>query len=64
MIAWLRDPMENHHLGSMFVNKILSRTFVKAENEELIGQYNFIKLYKQSLQDLEVFCEVQTKNNS
>ncbi|PEB95356.1 MULTISPECIES: PD-(D/E)XK nuclease family protein [Bacillus cereus group] len=63
MIAWLLDPMENHHLGSMFVNKILSRTFVKAENEELIGQYNFIKLHKQSLQDLEVFREVQTKNN-
>ncbi|GLV65016.1 hypothetical protein Bmyc01_36850 [Bacillus mycoides] len=63
MIAWLLDPMENHYLGSMFVNKILSKTFVKAENEELIGQYNFIKLHKQSLQDLEVFREVQTKNN-
>ncbi|PFN25107.1 PD-(D/E)XK nuclease family protein [Bacillus cereus] len=63
MIAWLLDPMENHHLGSMFVNKILSKTFVKTENEELIGQYNFIKLHKQSLQDLEVFREVQTKNN-
>ncbi|KAA0764495.1 PD-(D/E)XK nuclease family protein [Bacillus sp. SH5-2] len=63
MIAWLLDPTENHHLSSMFVNKILSKTFVKAENEELIGQYNFIKLHKQSLQDLEVFREVQTKNN-
>lgn len=63
MIAWLLDPMENHHLGSMFVNKILSKTFVKAENEELIGQYNFIKLHKQSLQDLEVFREVQTNYN-
>ena len=57
------DPTENHHLGSMFVNKLLSKTFVKAENEELIGQYNFIKLHKQSLQDLEVFREVQTENN-
>ncbi|MGN4715351.1 PD-(D/E)XK nuclease family protein [Bacillus cereus group sp. MYBK226-2] len=63
MIAWLLDPTENHHLSSMFVNKLLSKTFVKAENEELIGQYNFIKLHKQSLQDLEVFREVQTKNN-
>ncbi|EFI64715.1 PD-(D/E)XK nuclease family protein [Bacillus anthracis] len=63
MIAWLLDPTENHHLSSMFVNKILSRTFVKAENEELIGQYNFIKLHKQSLQDLEVFREVQTNYN-
>ncbi|SME36504.1 PDDEXK-like family protein [Bacillus paranthracis] len=63
MIAWLLDPTENHHLGSMFVNKLLSKTFVKAENEELIGQYNFIKLHKQSLQDLEVFREVQTENN-
>ncbi|PFI26386.1 PD-(D/E)XK nuclease family protein [Bacillus cereus] len=63
MIAWLLDPTENHHLGSMFVNKILSKTFVKAENEERIGQYNFIKLHKQSLQDLEVFREVQTNNN-
>lgn len=63
MIAWLLDPTENHHLNSMFVNKMLSKTFVKAENEELIGQYNFIKLHKQSLQDLEVFREVQTKNN-
>lgn len=63
MIAWLLDPAENHHLSSMFVNKLLSKTFVKAENEELIGQYNFIKLHKQSLQDLEVFREVQTENN-
>lgn len=63
MIAWLLDPTENHHLSSMFVNKLLSKTFVKAENEELIGQYNFIRLHKQSLQDLEVFREVQTKNN-
>ncbi|MDA1810944.1 PD-(D/E)XK nuclease family protein [Bacillus sp. HSTU-bmb18] len=63
MIAWLLDPTENHHLSSMFVNKLLSKTFVKAENEELIGQYNFIKLHKQSLQDLEVFREVQTENN-
>lgn len=63
MIAWLLDPTENHHLNSMFVNKLLSKTFVKAENEELIGQYNFIKLHKQSLQDLEVFREVQTENN-
>lgn len=63
MIAWLLDPTENHHLSSMFVNKILSKTFVKAENEELIGQYNFIKLHKQSLQDLEVFREVQTNYN-
>lgn len=63
MIAWLLEPTENHHLGSMFVNKLLSKTFVKAENEELISQYNFIKLHKQSLQDLEVFREVQTKNN-
>lgn len=63
MIAWLLDPAENHHLSSMFVNKLLSKTFVKAENEELIVQYNFIKLHKQSLQDLEVFREVQTENN-
>ncbi|ONH02187.1 PD-(D/E)XK nuclease family protein [Bacillus cereus] len=63
MIAWLLDPTENHHLSSMFVNKLLSKTFVKAENEELISQYNFIKLHKQSLQDLEVFREVQTENN-
>lgn len=63
MIAWLLDPAENHHLSSMFVNKLLSKTFVKAENEELIGRYNFIKLHKQSLQDLEVFREVQTENN-
>ncbi|AAU19422.1 PD-(D/E)XK nuclease family protein [Bacillus cereus] len=63
MIAWLLDPTENHHLSSMFVNKLLSKMFVKAENEELIGQYNFIKLHKQSLQDLEVFREVQTENN-
>ncbi|MFA2767167.1 PD-(D/E)XK nuclease family protein [Bacillus pacificus] len=63
MIAWLLDPAENHHLSSMFVNKLLSKTFVKAENEELISQYNFIKLHKQSLQDLEVFREVQTENN-
>ncbi|MGE0999838.1 PD-(D/E)XK nuclease family protein [Bacillus sp. Gnz1/3] len=63
MIAWLLDPTENHHLSSMFVNKLLSKTFVKAENEELISRYNFIKLHKQSLQDLEVFREVQTNYN-
>ncbi|UTG82733.1 PD-(D/E)XK nuclease family protein [Bacillus paranthracis] len=63
MIAWLLDPTENHHLSSMFANKLLSKTFVKAENEELVSRYNFIKLHKQSLQDLEVFREVQTENN-
>ena len=63
MISWLLDPKGNHHLSSFFVNKLLSKTFVKIENEDLISEYNFIKLHKQSLQDLEVFREVQTNNN-
>ncbi|MBO1626157.1 PDDEXK-like family protein [Bacillus arachidis] len=63
MISWLMDPKGNHHLSSFFVNKLLSKTFVKPENEDLISKYNFIKLHKQSLQDLEVFREVQTNNN-
>lgn len=63
MISWLLDPKGNHHLSSFFVNKLLSKTFVKTENEDLISKYNFIKLHKQSLQDLEVFREVQTNNN-
>ncbi|PFD96434.1 hypothetical protein COE15_07590 [Bacillus cereus] len=63
MISWLLDPNGNHHLSSFFVNKLLSKTFVKIENEDLISEYNFIKLHKQSLQDLEVFREVQTSKN-
>ncbi|KEK22840.1 PD-(D/E)XK nuclease family protein [Bacillus gaemokensis] len=63
MISWLLDPEGNHHLSSFFVNKLLSKTFVKTENEDLISKYNFIKLHKQSLQDLEVFREVQTTHN-
>lgn len=63
MISWLLDPKGNHHLSSFFVSKVLSKTFVKTENEDLISKYNFIKLHKQSLQDLEVFREVQTSKN-
>ncbi|EOP58336.1 hypothetical protein IKQ_00446 [Bacillus cereus VDM053] len=63
MLSWLLDPKGNHHLSSFFVNRLLSKTFVKMENEDLISEYNFIKLHKQSLQDLEVFREVQTSNN-
>lgn len=63
MISWLLDPNGNHHLSSFFVNKLLSKTFVKIENEDLISEYNFIKLHKQSLQDLEVFREVQTSES-
>ncbi|WP_026590670.1 PDDEXK-like family protein [Bacillus sp. UNC437CL72CviS29] len=63
MISWLLDPKGNHHLSSFFVNKLLSKTFVKTENEDLISKYNFIKLHKQSFEDLEVFREVQTNKN-
>ncbi|CAG9612002.1 hypothetical protein BACCIP111899_01174 [Bacillus rhizoplanae] len=63
IISWLLDPNGNHNLGAFFINKLLSKVFVKAENENLIGKYDFIKLHKQALHDLEVLREVQTTDN-
>ncbi|MGF9964506.1 PD-(D/E)XK nuclease family protein [Bacillus rhizoplanae] len=63
IISWLLDPNGNHNLGAFFINKLLSKVFVKAENENLINKYDFIKLHKQALHDLEVFREVQTTDN-
>ncbi|MEI4831385.1 PD-(D/E)XK nuclease family protein [Bacillus sp. FJAT-53711] len=63
IISWLLDPNGNHNLGAFFINKLISKVFVKAENENLIGKYDFIKLHKQALHDLEVFREVQTTDN-
>lgn len=63
IISWLLDPNGNHNLGAFFINKLLSKVFVKAENERLIGKYDFIKLHRQALHDLEVLREVQTTDN-
>ncbi|ENQ3077403.1 PD-(D/E)XK nuclease family protein [Bacillus cereus] len=63
IISWLLDPNGNHNLGAFFINKLLSKVFVKAENENLIGKYDFIKLHRQALHDLEVLREVQTIDN-
>ncbi|AIE60225.1 hypothetical protein MGA3_07050 [Bacillus methanolicus MGA3] len=63
VLSWLLNPNDNHNLGSFFVKKLLAKTFVKAENENLLGRYNLIQLHKHSFHDLEVYREVQTSNN-
>lgn len=63
VLAWLLDPNENHQLGSFFIKKMITRLFVRQENEEKVAHFDFLPYLNASFSDTEVYREVKTENN-
>jgi len=63
VLAWLLDPKGNHDLGSYFINKLIAKVFVNPDNleeEDKLGNYDVLKLSRNSYHDLIVDKEVTT----
>jgi len=63
VLYWLMDPKGNHDLGSFFINKFIAKVFVNPENleeKDKLGNYDVLKLSRNSYHDLIVKTELAT----
>jgi hypothetical protein len=62
VLAWLLDPKENHNLETYFIKNLLTKAYLKEENEGL-RPTDMMWMHKLFVHDLEVQREVPTKKD-
>lgn len=62
VLAWLLDPKENHNLETYFLKNLLTKAFLKEENEGL-RPVDMMWMHRLFVHDLEVQREVQTEKD-
>jgi hypothetical protein len=61
VLSWLLDYKGNHGLGSVFLEKLIGKIYMKSENDQLLSQSNdFLKILSLKYGDWRISREVPT----
>lgn len=61
VLSWLLDYKGNHGLGSVFLEKLIGKIYMKSENDQLLSQSNdVLKILSLKYGDRRISREVPT----
>ncbi|WP_017380450.1 PDDEXK-like family protein [Paenisporosarcina sp. TG-14] len=61
VLSWLLDYKGNHGLGSVFLEKLIAKIYMKSENDQLLSQSNdFLQILSLKYGDWQISREVPT----